>query len=583
MEEYQDVLSLVKGEIEEFYKAYIDFGGGYTFKQYEVIENVYRYLNQMFLENIKDDEGVEKLFYDVISWRCEIATKEIDIDLKDIRVVAEEASPWYAFCVEKLLKHYLQQPLFNGKDFSHFLNEVCERYPAWGHVVAKKVKDKIYLVDLRNLVCDPTAPFLQKSNFIIERHFYTPLEFQKLPFPEEKKQKVLSLYKEGKTAIFKGKGFYTQETGMIEVWERYGLLPESAFGKNSTNPVLTRCICSFAFSDRDEVFGIMLSEPEIIDEIPYKEVKWEEIEGRWLGRGLVEKAFYPIRRINEIMHQKRKGFLWSSIRLFQTRDPEVESNALIDAKDGEVIKVSSEIRPIPMENRDISALEIDKHEWETLLDNLTFSYDIIKGEKIPAKVPLGTTILRREAISKYFGYKREKLALFIKEILYDWVLPELEKMNKKEVIFSLTGISTPDELESFKNAFIEEELKERIIEYVDEYGEVPDDEAIEVLKRDIERDYFEGGTTSLIVPPNFLKEAKFKIDVNITGERVDVAARLDALQVILQTISSQREALKDKRVKRLIGEMLQLLGVSPALLEEKISETEEYEKAPGKP
>ncbi|HDM31903.1 MAG TPA: hypothetical protein ENG32_00860 [bacterium] len=284
------------------------------------------------------------------------------------------------------------------------------------------------------------------------------------------------------------------------------------------------------------------------------------------------------------MHQKRKGFLWSSIRLFQTRDPEVESNALIDAKDGEILKTpGGRIEPVPMESRDISALEIDKHDWETLLDNLTFSYDIIKGEKIPAKVPLGTTILRREAISKYFGYKREKLALFIKEILYDWVLPEVEKMNKKEVIFSLTGISTPDELESFKNAFIEEELKERIIEYVDEYGEVPDDEAIEVLKKDIERDYFEGGTTSLIVPPNFLKEAKFKIDVNITGERVDVAARLDALQVILQTISSQREALKDKRVKRLIGEMLQLLGVSPALLEEKISETEEYEKAPGKP
>jgi len=581
MEEHQDILSLVRGEIEDFYKAYIDFGGGYTFKQYEVIENVYRYLNQMFLENIKDDEGIEKLFYDVISWRCEIATKEIDIDLKDIRVVAEEASPWYAFCIEKLLKHYLQQPLFNEKDFSHFLNEIGEKYPSWGHIVVKKVQNKIYPVDLRNLVCDPTAPSLKKSNFIIERHFYTPLEFQKLPFPEEKKQRVLSLYKEGKTAIFKGKGFYSQETGMIEVWERYGLLPESAFGKNSTNPVLTHCISSFGFNDKEEVFGIMLSEPEIVDEIPYKEVKWEEVEGRWLGRGLVEKSFGPIRRINEIMHQKRKGFLWSTIRVFQTRDTEVESNALIDAKDGEILKTpGGRIEPVPMESRDISALEIDKHDWETLLDNLTFSYDIIKGEKIPAKVPLGTTILRREAISKYYGYKREKLALFIKEILYDWVLPEIEKMNKKELVFSLNGISTPDELESFKEAFIEEELKERIIEYVDEQGEVPNEEAIEVLKKDIEKDYFEGGTTSLIVPPNFLKEARFKIDVNITGERVDVAARLDALQVVLQTISSQKEALKDKRIKRLIGEMLQLLGVPPSLLEEK--PPEKYEETPEK-
>jgi len=67
----------------------------------------------------------------------------------------------------------------------------------------------------------------------------------------------------------------------------------------------------------------------------------------------------------------------------------------------------------------------------------------------------------------------------------------------------------------------------------------------------------------LEVPKGFYDDLKYKIDIIITGEQVDTAAKMTTLQTMFQMLGSNPTILKDKRIRKIFYKMVDLAGFNP--------------------
>ena len=67
----------------------------------------------------------------------------------------------------------------------------------------------------------------------------------------------------------------------------------------------------------------------------------------------------------------------------------------------------------------------------------------------------------------------------------------------------------------------------------------------------------------ITVPSGFYDDVKYKVDVIITNEQIDVAARLSTLQTALQLLRSNPGIITTPTTKRVFFSLLDLSGISP--------------------
>jgi len=523
------IFSYIKEKIDEFEKTSLEVNPSYAPTQKEIIELIDLYWINKFRDGDKDANGFKKAFFNVVNYPVEVAMKMVDIDTKDIRIIAEKGqSYWPAWLFEKDLKIWMKE-----QKFARFLNEIVYNWPKYGTVVVKKVKDKLHLVPLQNFYIEPTAKSLENSTYIIEEHDLSTIQLEKFK----------GIWDDVDLAIDKS------EDGHMKVYECILNIPGEPYNY-------------WIVSDL-EGEGIIHIADKITD-LHYKELHWDKIPGRWLGRGNVEKLFEEQIAINQNENLFRAGLRWTSKHIYQTRDETIASNLMTDVENGDLLIVQSEITPIAVEERNLHAYRESDAKWETNVMRKSFAYDIIRGERPPAGTPLGTAILQTKMVSGYFDLKREDLGIFLKELLFDWVIPEFKKQRKAEHILSL-GEFDEFEVDKVKNLVISHRLNESILDYLQREKKLPDYEQRRILEAIIKEEV--DNAKEIVIPADFYKDLKYKIDILITSEQIDMASRLTTLQTVLQIIGSNPTILEDKRTKKIFYRLLDLAGINPMDLE----------------
>ena len=193
----------IKNEINDFETEDIEIVDGWNFNQKELLQKIIYYYNSQFLTGQYDDQNDRKYFFNINRNPCDVCTKAIDFDTKNINVLtAGGGLPLKTWFLERDLKFWMKK-----QNFGRVLNRIFYELPIYGTVVLKVIDGKPFFVDLKNFVVQQDADTLDKSSYIIETHTYNPLEFKKLA--KEKKwnnwQAVLDANKE-----------------KITVYERYG-------------------------------------------------------------------------------------------------------------------------------------------------------------------------------------------------------------------------------------------------------------------------------------------------------------------------------------------------------------------------
>jgi hypothetical protein len=490
----------------------------------EVIRLIDLYWNSRYRGGDYDENGMRKSFFNISQGPTWVKAKETDIDLKDI--VLRPTSSAYQSRVW-LLSEELRNELL-VQHWSQFLNSVGFSLSKNGHVVVKKTRDLLpNLVLLKNFLVDPTATRLEKAAYVIEKFLLLPSEFA-LRFPEARMPQP-------------------EVNGYIPIWEIYQPNKEGGWDKT--------------IESNKEVLEGLVS----VSSLPYRETGDEEVPGRWMHRGTVEKLFENQIEINRIAQSKRMSMAWGEKQLFQTADPNVVASLVQEAVNGTVVKTRSPIDRIATEERNLSAYMADEQRWDSNTQERTFNREVATGERFPSGTRLGTVAIQQATVGNYFDLLKENFGLFIKGIIQDWVLPELVKKRGSEHLLRIS--KGGKEGEKINRLIVASHLEQDVRDYLRRNHRLPPAPVYQMMEQSLTRKVSAMEDKYVDIPDNLYSNLNYKVEVSVTGESLDAASRLSALRGVLDLRNAQPALLNDPVTKKIIRAMLVEVGLDPDLME----------------
>ena len=167
-------------EVNEIIKSYendtIEIVDGLDYNQKRILDKVEYYWNSRYLNNQRDELGRIKPFYNISKFRTNVATRATDLDVKDIRVEADDPKDR----VRSMLLNHEIYKWMKETNLSKTLNEFGHTRAKYGGALLKKTKKdgklKLEIVPWKNVITDQVNLM---EGVIIERHYMSPVELAK--------------------------------------------------------------------------------------------------------------------------------------------------------------------------------------------------------------------------------------------------------------------------------------------------------------------------------------------------------------------------------------------------------------------
>jgi len=543
-----DFLKLINKEVSEYDNEYITIVNSFSFNAKETIERIYRYLYSIFERGKIDAEGNRMFFFNVVRNPCKTTTKAIDFDMRHIRFhTASGGDPLRTWYMDRDFRFWAKD---NG--FGKVLNRIFDELPKFGTSVLKVVDNKPHFVDLRNFIVEQSADSLDGANYIIEKHLYTPIELRRVG-AEMGWENIDEAIEEHRKM---GKPYIT-------VYERYGEIEDPETGEFAYKRIIHADVGVDETLSNGETIahpGITFDETEV-ETHPYWEFHLEKIPGRWLGVGIPEMLFDTQIYENVVSNLEAKGAYWASMRAFQTRDESINRNLKTDVRDGEVLAgVEDEITEIRITAGDMGFFTQQHQKWMQNRDELTFAYEVMRGERLPAGTPLGSARLAAGMAGGYFDQIRENIALDIKEFLYKVIIPRFQKEQSREHTLRLVG----QDLDKFNELLASEEANKALLRYVANNAKIPSSQEYDILRAMVSEKVKQKKERLVKIPKDFYKNIKYKIDIIITGEQKDTTIFAQTLFAALQAVTADPTLLHDPTKKKFFYKWLEAGGLYPA-------------------
>ena len=208
---------------------------------------------------------------------------------------------------------------------------------------------------------------------------------------------------------------------------------------------------------------------------------------------------------------------------------------------------------------------------------ITFSYDVIRGEQLPTSTPATNAVIQDRNTKSVYGVKRENLANMLRFFFTELVIPQAIKDLTPEHILHFIGSN--EELFRIDSALIKEIVNRKALDLL--LDGIPVDEmAIEQIKTDVSNQLKEAGTDRFItIKDSFYKNADFTFDINIDNEQEDSQLLTNNLFSVFTALASNPTILQDPVIKALFYEYAERAGVSPMKLEIAAMERDQQQQA----
>lgn len=566
----QTIFAQIRQEAKDFYDNWIQVVPGYSFNQYETLKRVHLYLNSKY-ENATTYFGKDKLFYNIVVPPCEVAMRMLNIDTKNIKLWPMNPKSYFStYLLEKELKLWLKT-----SKMGRILNQLAEEAPRYGSVVLEKTKDGAQVVDLRRLINDQTVDRIVDSRFITTIHYFTPSELRETGW--DNVDVAIERFSDPNAAeAFQDEyGNLNQvvSTPYIKVYKRYGEVPEYWLDGGKSDKMV-KSLFIVAGADKLEVnsdgkpvgeAGVILFKSKWHKDWPFKDFHYTKIKGRWLGMGIPEMLFDVQVRVNELKNQKRVSMELSTMHLFQTKDKTIVRNALTDLLNGDILYSPTGIEPIVNEERNLPAFKDEEEGYAMQADRLSFAYEAVRGEPLPASTPATNALLATQSATSVYAFKRENLSIFLQEFFNDLVLPQLMRDLTPEHIMRFVGSSQElDKIDAMAaEVYVNDYIKDEMFK-----GRAVNPLQVELAKARALEEYKKMGESRFVkIKKEFYKDAEFEFDFIIGNEQADPATIVQNTQTVLMAVAQNPMILQDPRVKMLFYKYAENLGISPAEIE----------------
>lgn len=536
----------IRHNLSSFYQP-VSMPGGWTFDHVDTLKFNHLYYYGKYQTGNKDAQGYYKFFHNITKPACDIATKFVDLDTKDILLIPEggsDSNAMYTWFMQRELRTWLKTT-----GFAKVMNEIAHEFPK-GHVVLKKVGNKFVKVPIVSMRMDPAARCLDET-WHGELHLKTIDEMKELGWDTEE----LNTRPANKDGTFDVYEMYAKEgkkwrrtilAGLTDVRSGSGIIktPESRINEGA------------------EFLPPIMIVDDVVDRTPYRELKWEDVEGRWLGYGFPEYLRDNQIAENEAENLERKALILKALQLYQTSDETISGkNVLTDTMNGDILIAGDIIAPVAKDNADLSAYNNTRERTRDNIERKTFTSDITTGGNLPSRTPLGVANLQASLATSYFELKRENMGLFIKDLLWDDVIPDFKKKTAKA--HAMDFIRTEEDRKKAEELVLELKKWEYRYNYIQKTSFKPTLEQLDKVYSDAMDELKGKESLSILIPDSAYNDAKFRMDITVTGESVDISAKSSVLQIALQIVGSNPMILQDETTRTILFKFLEMGGVNP--------------------
>jgi len=519
-----NIFSQIESELTDFFRTKIKIAsaviegqvmGGFKFNQWQTLQNIEFIDNSQFINGVKDREGNTKFYLNTASFRKEVASKNIDIDVKNFLFVPEEGQPEYgAIIARKKFKKWAKD-----HGLSDLLNDSVDRFPKYGTIVAKRVGKNITITPLGKLRNQQDAKSLATATYVIEEH--TDMSRQDFEEYPDWDLDELDLPEFDSTAT---------------AYERYGYVPAKWFkknggttSKNDNESVYCICVATLTKSKKGaKAAGAILFLEEC--ECPYIERHYARQDGRWLGIGEIEKQIDNQAARNMIFNLRKKSLGWAAKNLFGSSDDTEVNNLSRQVKDGDVLKLTSKdsMWRIDTVTKAVGDYNSMSKEVEENSNQRSFTFEVATGEALPSGTPFRLGAMLSNSVNTYYDKKREVLGLFWKDIVFTLMIPNWIRDTEEEWIEGVFDTEEGfDELRAAKEECL---VTEAIVNAVIDGKPVDIPTIRNVVKAGlarVSRDYYK-------MTKKELRLLKYRIDLDITGESIDIPKKIETLTTLYQ-------------------------------------------------
>lgn len=493
--------------------------------QQELIRLIDLYYISKYKDGDTDSLGQKKAFYNIVSLPVDVSAKELDIDTKNIKVYPEDwASSFGCILFKMELEQWMKLNYF-GRDLNYY-SHLLSKY---GHLILKKVGKEVRIVPIQNLIFRPDAKSLNDTP-IVEIHYYNSEE----DFKAEAELRTWDNYEVALTNYARdGKNV---KFIVYEAW----FPPDMMKGENY---MLVSQFGDILWKERKE-------------SNPYKGIAYEELPGRLLGRGQVEKLFEEQIYLNRIANYKAEGLHWSSKNLFWVRDPNVSANLMGDVDNGDFIKSNDKPERIDMREQNLQVYSYEEQRYEGNAYRRSFSSTPMTGEGTAQNVPFRSSYFSAQQSGGFYKRKREELGLFIKEVLIDWVIPEFKNTKRKEHKVLIENLmADQDKADKLIESLVDVKFAERT-----KKGGIKTSMQSEIAKAIIREKMMKD---ELIIPNGYYDKLKYTMKIDITGEGIDNQQKFQAYQMMAQIAGQNPTAFENPVTYKIFAKMFEALGISP--------------------
>lgn len=541
---------------------------GLTFSQPDTIKMAEFYSNSKYLGGDKDELGRLKPFYNIVNFRVTLAKVATDMDVKDIHIASDKPEHQ----VKSMLLNTEAYEWMKKSDFSTFLNKLGYKRAKYGGVLVKKVETKgeltLDVVDWRNVHTDQIDIL---GNPIVETHYMTPIELKS-------KEGVWAGVRDALKEIKDHNASCKEEDdklSRIEVYEVHGQFPKS-FIKEIKEEEPTE-EDEYTFSNQVYFIGIIKETPyyffcEEEKESPYDYLAWEELEGRALGRGVIEDSEQAQIWTNHSVINESNAMDLAGKVVMKTNSKKVGQN-ILEIDNGKIFNLDDgeDINSLNLVPAALGEFQNQINLWRDQVDNATGAFDSITGEQPPSGTPYSQTVFLNQVASRPYDYRIEEQGIFLTRIFNKWVIPFLIKKLYKEHI--LVSDFSQDELEVIDQAFIKFANKtfiDKVLERpLDGTGELPSQEDYDKELEGITSKIKGNGNKRYIeIPEGYFDDVEAKITLLSTNEQRNKAVLLQSLSSVLQTViasydpNTQKFAvLEDPKLSRIFSQVLELSNI----------------------
>ena len=536
-----NIFGKVKEELKDFFEKDIEIAGavvdgkkikGYSYNQFKRLQAIEYIDASTFLTGDRDSEGQQKFFVNKASFYREVSSKNIDIDVKHFNFMPEEdESENGTIILRKKFRRWSKE-----QGLSEKINDSVDRFPKYGSVVGKKVGKEIEIVPLLSIRNQQDAKTLNEASYVIIEH------------------NGMTYSKMSKFPNWNLKDLDMKWDDEITVYERYGEVPLSFYNEqkglkyskeDELKTIYTVTIITTEKSKSKDGGTVLFIEET---EEPFVEAHYSKQDGRWLGIGEMEKQIENQAGFNMIFNMMKKGLSWSVKNIFQIQDDTAINNLVREVKDGDVLKIDTPdgFKRVDTQNRATSDSVNMNNILEKISDQRAFAFEAATGEGFTSGTPFRLGAIVGQSVQAYYSLKREKLGLFWKNIILNFMIPSFFKETPKEFIECVAD--TEDGFETLRQLKIKRLVTDKILELALE------DKPIDTtaIKMDVElaleskpRDYYK-------LTKKELENLKYRFDIDITGESIDTAQKIETLTTLYTVLAQKQDPASEEVLKRIM-------------------------------